>query len=132
MKIAVDFDGTIVKHRFPYIGEEVPEAFQWLKRFQHMGAELFLWTVRGPDHQQFGDGLTDAVEFCRSKGIEFAGINHNPNCAIKTGSPKIHADVFIDDAALGCPLVTRIGEPPYVDWTRVGPRVAALINRSKW
>ena len=31
MIIAVDFDGTIVEHRYPRIGEEIPVAVDTLK-----------------------------------------------------------------------------------------------------
>ena len=31
MIIAVDFDGTIVEHRYPHIGEEIPFAIDTLK-----------------------------------------------------------------------------------------------------
>ena len=34
MKIAVDFDGTIVDHRYPEIGEEMLFAFDTLKALQ--------------------------------------------------------------------------------------------------
>ena len=35
MTIAVDFDGTIVEHRYPRIGEEIPFAVETLKLLQH-------------------------------------------------------------------------------------------------
>ena len=34
MVIAVDFDGTIVEHRYPRIGEEIPFAIDTLKLLQ--------------------------------------------------------------------------------------------------
>ena len=34
MTIAVDFDGTIVEHRYPRIGEEIPFAVETLKLLQ--------------------------------------------------------------------------------------------------
>ena len=34
MIIAVDFDGTIVEHRYPRIGEEIPFAVDTLKLLQ--------------------------------------------------------------------------------------------------
>lgn len=90
MIIAIDFDGTIAKHEFPKIGDEVPYAFQVMKRLQKYGHKLILWTVRSdienPDRspkegiQPEGGGtyLTDAVEFCKERGIEFWGVNENP------------------------------------------------------
>ena len=32
MTIAVDFDGTIVEHKYPEIGKEIPFAIDTLKR----------------------------------------------------------------------------------------------------
>ena len=124
--IAVDFDGTIVDHRFPYIGEPVPRAFEYLALFKSMGAKLILWTMRS-DGQDCGDVLTQAVEFCRDEGIEFDFVNENPQDW--TTSPKAYAHTYIDDAATGMPLKEnpRAGGRPYVDWSRVGPIVQAMI-----
>jgi len=47
MIIAVDFDGTIVKHEYPRIGKEIPFAIDTLKRLQQSpDYQLVLWTVR--------------------------------------------------------------------------------------
>ena len=129
MKIAVDFDGTIVDHVFPEIGSPVPGAIGWLRKFQREGATLFLYTMRS-DGQDAGDVLSQAVEYCRSQGVEFAGVNRDPSQDDWTSSPKCYAQVYIDDAAFGCPLKDnpRKGGRPYVDWDRVGPAVLALVE----
>ena len=46
MTIAVDFDGTIVEHRYPQIGEEIPFATATLKMLMDERHRLILWTVR--------------------------------------------------------------------------------------
>jgi hypothetical protein len=98
MIIAVDFDGTIVAHEYPKIGREIPFAIDTLKRLQadpdHL---LVLWTVRE------GALLDEAVEFCRSRGLEFYAVNNNyPEESDKYPEPrKLKADVFIDDRNLG-------------------------------
>ena len=46
MIIAVDFDGTIVEHRYPRIGEEIPFAVDTLKLLQQEKHRLILWSVR--------------------------------------------------------------------------------------
>ena len=72
MIIAVDFDGTIVTHEYPRIGREIPFAIDTLKRLQEEGHhQLILWTVRE------GDLLNEAVEFCRTRGLEFYAVNNN-------------------------------------------------------
>ena len=46
MIIAVDFDGTIVEHRYPEIGREVPFATETLKKLIEDHHHLILWTDR--------------------------------------------------------------------------------------
>lgn len=129
MFIAVDFDGTIVDHRFPDIGNPVPGSFEWLKRFKAAGAKLILWTMRS-DGQSYGDVLSSAVAFCRGNGVEFDFVNENPQPW--TTSPKAYAHVYIDDSAACCQLKDnpRSGGRPYVDWDVVGPAVMKLIESS--
>ena len=48
--------------------------------------------------------------------IPLYGINRNPTQHTWTGSPKAFAHCFIDDAALGCPLIHFAGARPQVNW----------------
>lgn len=129
MIIAVDFDGTIVDHRFPDIGAPVPGAFEWIKRFKELGATLILWTMRS-DGQVHGNVLTEAVEFCRKHGVEFDYHNEHPQDW--TTSNKAYAHQYIDDAAACCPLREnpRMGGRPYVDWDIVGPAVLDWFEKN--
>lgn len=131
MILAIDFDGTIVDHRFPEIGDAVPGAFDWLKAFQEAGAKLILWTMRSDDREDGGNYLTDAIQFCRKNGVEFWAHNTNPEQNSWTESPKAYAHVYIDDAAFGCPLRNnpRLGGRPFVDWDTVGPVVMAMLAK---
>ncbi len=97
MVIAVDFDGTIVDDKFPEIGKEKIFAFETLKALHDDRHKLILWTCRA------GRRLEEAVEFCRSKGVEFYAVNANyPGEAIDDAtSRKIVADLYIDDRSLG-------------------------------
>lgn len=99
MTIAVDFDGTIVEHRYPSIGREIPFAIETLKRLRDEHHKLILWSVRE------GHLLDEAVAFCRERGLEFYAVNrdypeeeqeHNRHY-----SRKLKADLFIDDRNLG-------------------------------
>ena len=127
MKIAIDFDGTIVEHMFPEIGPPVPGALPWIRRWQIAGAKLILWTMRS-DGQAVGDVLTAAVEWCREKGIVFDAVNEGIGDRRWTQSPKAHAHIFVDDAAFGCPLMpSTLVSRPMVDWSLVGPAVLELI-----
>lgn len=99
MVIAVDFDGTIVEHRYPAIGKELPFAIEVLKKLQEERHKLILWSVRE------GKLLDDALEFCRERGVEFYAVNRDypeeSEDANRHFSRKLKADIFIDDRNLG-------------------------------
>lgn len=97
IKIAVDFDGTIVEHRYPDIGKENLFAFRTLKEMQKRGALLILWTFRS------GKELEEAVEYCRRNGVEFYAVNRSYPEEVFSDeiSRKIDADIFIDDRNIG-------------------------------
>lgn len=112
--IAVDFDGTIVTHAYPAIGRPVPRAIKVLTRLQAAGCQLILWTMRS------GQTLDEAVRYCEENGITFWGINQNPAQSEWTDSPKAYAPIYIDDAALGCPVLWDTAtERNMVNWLEV-------------
>lgn len=117
MNIAVDFDGTIVEHRYPAIGEERPFAIETLKMLQKDHHNLILWSVRE------GKLLDDAVEWCRERGLEFYAVNRDYPEEEKeknqSYSRKLKVDVFIDDRNIG-------GLP---DW---GVMYEMITHRKKW
>ena len=101
--IAVDFDGTLCVYAFPMIGNQSPEQEELiglLIKLRQDGHKLILWTNRG-DNEQY-KSLTEAVEWCKQKGLEFDAVNQNlPNQKKLSGySPKIMADYYIDDRAI--------------------------------
>ena len=100
--IAVDFDGTIVDEKYPDIGVELPNCFQTLKRLKQNGHKLILWTCRA-DNLSNTNGrkvLTEAIEYCKAKGLEFDCVNANiPELGVNP-LPKIYADYYIDDRNL--------------------------------
>lgn len=98
--IAIDFDGTIVEHRYPDIGEERPFAIDTLKMLINDRHKLILWSVRE------GQLLDDAINWCRERGVEFYAVNrdypeettdNNPHFSRKLNS----IDYFIDDRNIG-------------------------------
>lgn len=122
MIIAVDFDGTIVEDHYPRIGKEIPFAIETLKLLQKEKHYLILWTVRERER------LTEAVDWCQKRGIEFYAINRNyPEEKVDDEhySRKIKADIFIDDRNFG-------GLP---DWGRIYQTIIGKsdsINPDKW
>lgn len=97
MNIAIDFDGTIVEHKFPKIGAVLPKAFEVMQSLQDAGHKLILWTYRD------GALLKEAVDFCKENGIQFYAVNNSMPLEAydKYVSRKIYADLFIDDRNLG-------------------------------
>lgn len=98
MIIAVDFDGTIVEHKYPAIGREIPFAIETLKKLRDDRHKLILWSVRE------GKLLQEAVDFCRERGLEFYAVNKDypeEEQDHKHYSRKLKADLFIDDRNLG-------------------------------
>ena len=98
MTIAVDFDGTIVEHRYPKIGEEIPFATETLKILAQERHKLILWTVRE------GELLEEAIEWRRQRGVFFYSVNKDYPEEEKSHngfSRKLKADLFIDDRNLG-------------------------------
>ena len=101
MIIAVDFDGTIVEHKYPKIGKEIPFATDTLKRFLADHHTLILWSVRE------GRLLKEAVDWCHERGVDFYAVNSNHPEEYYEGEEhptaprKLKADLFIDDRNLG-------------------------------
>lgn len=71
--IAVDFDGTCVKHEYPEIGDDVPHAVEVLKRLNEANVRIIVWTMRSGEHLDVG-----AKEWFETRGIEVWAYNKNP------------------------------------------------------
>ncbi len=137
MVIAVDFDGTCVNHEYPEVGRDIG-AIPVLKSLVNAGHSLILYTMRS------NKSLEEAVAWFIDNEIPLYGINKYPMQHTWTNSPKCYAELYIDDAALGIPLlqdftanhtgdtihttwaehisyrdVKQLIGRPYVDWNRV-------------
>ena len=114
MYIAVDFDGTCVTHEYPRVGKDIG-AVPVLKKLTDSGHQLILNTMRS------GKELADAVQWFADNDIPLFGVNENPTQKSWTSSPKVYANIYIDDAALGCPTILNpaVSIRPFVDWTAV-------------
>lgn len=116
--VAVDFDGTCVTHEYPRVGRDIGAA-PVLKELAARGHLLILHTVRS------GSALRDAVKWFDKNDIPLYGMNSNPNNP--TDSPKPYANIYIDDAALGCPLTSDLSDVngrPYCDWVAISSELA--------
>ena len=138
MTIAIDFDGTCVTHEFPRVGRDIGAA-PVLRALVDQGHQLILYTMRSDRKKGgatndlmikdvTGDFLTDAVNWFKRNNIPLYGIQVNPTQQNWTTSPKCYAELYIDDAALGVPLIHVKGERPYVDWIKVAEMLNVQIN----
>ena len=119
--IVLDFDGTVVKHRYPAVGGDIG-AVPVLERLVRNGHKLLLNTMRGRNSEGV-DTLQPAIDWFAARNIPLYGVNENPSQKEWTSSPKVYGHIYIDDAALGSPLKQDVetlpGDfpaPPYVDW----------------
>ncbi|MBR5206548.1 MAG: hypothetical protein IKW52_05210 [Alistipes sp.] len=118
MIIAVDFDGTCVEHDYPDVGMDVEGAVDVLKALNAKGHKLILFTMRS------GSKLDAAVRWFKERKIELWAVNTNPEQKSWTDSVKVHADLYIDDSAVGCPLMFIDDAPrPMVNWAKVRERL---------
>ena len=111
MYIAVDFDGTCVTHDYPNVGKDIG-AIPVLQALDRNGHQLILNTMRS------GKELEDAKDWFVFNSVWLYGANENPTQKRWTNSPKVYAHLYIDDAALGCPLKydPNFHSRAYVDW----------------
>jgi len=112
MKIVIDFDGTCVKNEFPNIGESIG-AEKILLKWVEQGHHLILSTMRS------GIFLSKAIKWFEENGILLYGIQKDPHQKAWTTSPKAFGHVYIDDCALGCPLIHPEKGLPYADWSKI-------------
>lgn len=112
MTIAIDFDGTIVEHRYPKIGRPIPFAIETLLQLQKENHKLILWSVRE------GDLLQEAIDYCSERGLHFYAANANYPEEVVPSPRKINVDMFIDDRNLG-------GLP---DWGVIYKAVQATVD----
>ncbi len=92
--IAVDFDGTLCKDKYPQVGEPNMPLIRWLIARRLMGDRLILWTCR------CGAMLERAIVWCEAFGLTFDTVNANlPENIEKYGNDcrKVFADIYLDD-----------------------------------
>ena len=85
-----------------------------LRALSKRGHRLILFTMRS------GEKLEAAVRWFRDRKIELWAVNENPEQRSWTTSPKVYADYYIDDSALGCPIMFIDGVRHHVvNWSKV-------------
>lgn len=94
MVIAVDFDCTIAKTKYPTILGEVDGAREAMEQLHHAGHYIIIWTCRKGEH------LISAINWLLEHRIPFDRVNASAPVDIERWGDeqrKIGADVYIDD-----------------------------------
>lgn len=98
MIIAVDFDGTLVEHKYPKIGAVIQETLTFVQEAKAKGTKFILHTCRN------GKELQEAIDWCKLNGIEPDAVNDDVP-EVKNSdfgrekSSKPFAHLYIDDRA---------------------------------
>lgn len=95
--IAVDFDGTIVKNRWPEIGEINEHIVEEMRKEDKNGTVIILWTCRT------GKELENAIKFCYENDIPIDYANENCEWVknhFDGEGIKVFAHKYIDDKAV--------------------------------
>lgn len=127
MYICVDFDGTIVDHVFPEIGEPVPFAIECMQHYAKQSCKIILYTMRSNTEER--GYLSEAVDYLLSVKVPLFGANHNKTQSTWSKSPKVYGQAYIDDAAVGVPLIQPEGfRRPCVDWVKIDKELSTRFD----
>ena len=125
--IVIDFDFTITKESswlkgtFTENDHCIETIHKWEKEY---GVKFVLETMRGENH------IKPAIEFCKSKGIEFFGIGRNP---LQDSDGDLSCKCWgiwnIDDRDCGIPLICQKDKRPYVDWVKLDEYMTPILEQ---
>lgn len=110
--VAVDFDGTLCRDKYPEIGEET-KVVSLVNVLQHCGIKTILWTCRTDSR------LEEAVAWCEKYDLHFDAVNENlPSTKARYGNDprKVGADEYWDDKAI------NVAATPALENTLVFPK----------
>lgn len=108
--IALDYDGTIVDDvSYPFVGTPLPGAIETINAMLEAGYYINIWTCRGGIHDDVDFKQEDAIREQLDRLITHdnkKNIKINEHFKFFTdkyliGSPKISADVYIDNNGYG-------------------------------
>jgi hypothetical protein len=98
MIYGIDFDGTIVEHCYPQIGEPKPRTVEFIRWLEGAGHQWVLITMRE------GKRLQDAVEWLNAHDLHPSAVNDNIQMikdVFECNPRKIFANMYIDDHNAG-------------------------------
>ena len=124
ISIAIDFDGTVVEHNYPYIGKENGNCSEILKKWVNIyNVELILDTMRG------GILLKQAIDWFSDRNIPLTGVGQHPNQHKWTNSTKAYALFSIDDRNIGCPIKYDSNKRHMVDWDELCKQFEPILKK---
>lgn len=127
LKIAIDFDGTVVEHRFPLVGKDNEHCVEILKSWiEKYDIGLILDTMRCRKE------LKDAVKWFKDRGIPLYSVSKDPTQETWTTSNKCYAHYSIDDRNVGTPLLLDSdGYRTKVDWLKLNEIFEPILRQFK-
>ena len=130
--VSLDFDSTLVRtDNYPFFDPTpLPGCLETLEWLKSKGAKFILLTQRDHTHvKALGRALRvnrvnsdkptvlqEAIDWCKTNGIELWGINENPGQHYWSDSRKVYSDIIIDDHCACIPL----DENECVNWIELG------------
>lgn len=116
--IAIDFDDTIFKDDYPFVGEPLPGAIDAINKYYNQGHTIIIWTCRE------GEPAEEAILALEREGAKYHFFNNNvPDRIAQYGndSRKIGCDILIDDKALPFLIIG-------IDWAEIDMVLDAYLN----
>lgn len=100
MIISIDFDGTIVREKWPDIGAPLPGALSAIRRLHAAGHTIIINSCRvGAPEDRMREWLAEHLTGC----VDYINENHPLRVTEYGGdSRKISADIYIDDKGIYC------------------------------
>lgn len=107
--VTVDFDGTLCTHKFPEIGEPIPEVIEYVMQLKAAGSKIILLTSREDEPERAY--LSEALAWCKNEGVPIDAVNENPWC--RFSRRKVYGDINIDDRNIHPDdIITLMQSPP--------------------
>lgn len=99
MIFGIDFDGTLVEHKYPEIGDMIPSTLSFVRMIQDKGHKWILFTCRG------GEDCEEAYQWCIERGLHPNAVNDDipeiKNSEFgRRKSIKPFADYYLDDRSM--------------------------------
>lgn len=118
--IGLDVDNTILTHCYPGIGGRDLGAVPWLVQAQQKYPVRYLLNT-----MRSGSSATIVLPWLRERGVPIAGVNKHPDQHQWTASPKCYCHLYVDDRAVGVPLLNDGG----INWEVFGPVFLQTVGR---